>query len=152
MSEILTLSHIRWMIRRDYPEVLGIDRAGHPPAWSEENLACVLRERNCIGMVAERYAGVVGFMVYELRPTSLAILKLGVHPDYRLRGVGSQMIDQLVHKLTTHYRTHITVLVRETNLPAQLFFRDRGFLAMRVLRSHFKDSGEDAYLMKLEMS
>ncbi len=151
MSETLTLSHIRWMIRRDYPEVLGIDRAGHPPAWSEENLVCGLRERNCIGMVAERYAGVVGFMVYELRPTSLAILNLGVHPDYRLRGVGSQLVDQLVYQLTSHYRSYITVMVRETNLPAQLFFRDRGFLAVQVMHGFYAGSGGDAYRMKLEV-
>ncbi len=151
MPEILTLSHIRWMIRRDYPEVLGIDRAGHGGPWSEEHLACVLRERNCIGMVAERYAGVVGFMVYELRPTSLAILNLGVHPDYRLRGVGSQMVDQLASKLSSHSRTHITVLVRETNLPAQLFFRSRGFLAVQVLHDFYAGSGGDAYRMKLEV-
>ena len=37
--------------------------------------------------------------------------------------------------------------MRETNLPAQFFFRVVGFRAIEVLREHFQDSGEDAYGM-----
>jgi len=36
--------------------------------------------------------------------------------------------------------------VRERNLSAQLFFRAQGFRAVRVLRSYYEDSGEDAFL------
>jgi ribosomal-protein-alanine N-acetyltransferase len=37
--------------------------------------------------------------------------------------------------------------VRETNLPAQFFFRVLGFRAAEVVREHYQDSGEDAYCM-----
>jgi ribosomal protein S18 acetylase RimI-like enzyme len=37
--------------------------------------------------------------------------------------------------------------VRETNLPAPLFFRAQGFQAVRVLRAFYEASGEDAFLM-----
>ncbi len=33
------------------------------------------------------------------------------------------------------------------NLTAQLFYRIQGFRAMDVVREHFADTGEDAYLM-----
>ncbi|HEV3083032.1 MAG TPA: ribosomal-protein-alanine N-acetyltransferase RimI, partial [Gemmataceae bacterium] len=38
--------------------------------------------------------------------------------------------------------------VRESNLPAQLFFKSQGFKAVRVLRRYYEDSGEDAYLLQ----
>jgi ribosomal-protein-alanine N-acetyltransferase len=38
--------------------------------------------------------------------------------------------------------------VRETNLPAQLFFKKVGFRATTVLRSYYEDSPEDAYVMQ----
>jgi ribosomal-protein-alanine N-acetyltransferase len=38
--------------------------------------------------------------------------------------------------------------IRETNLPAQLFFRAAGFRAVSVLRSFYADTPEDAYLMQ----
>jgi ribosomal-protein-alanine N-acetyltransferase len=37
--------------------------------------------------------------------------------------------------------------VRETNLPAQVFFRSLGFLATSVLQDFYQDTTEDAYLM-----
>jgi [ribosomal protein S18]-alanine N-acetyltransferase len=38
--------------------------------------------------------------------------------------------------------------VRETNLAAQLFFRENDFRAVSVLRSFYADTPEDAYLMQ----
>ena len=55
-------------------------------------------------------------------------------------------------KLSSHRRTRITLEVRETNLPAQLFFRTQGFRAVRVLRSYYEDSGEDAFLMQYRLA
>ena len=42
----------------------------------------------------------------------------------------------------------ICVKLRESNLDGQLFCRNLGFLATRVLRDHFADTGEAAYLMQ----
>jgi ribosomal-protein-alanine N-acetyltransferase len=41
--------------------------------------------------------------------------------------------------------------VRETNLQAQLFFKAVKFTALRVLRDHFDDTGESAYLMRYRL-
>jgi len=45
--------HIRWMIRRDMPEVMRTERASFEYAWTEDDFLRCLRQRNCIGMVAE---------------------------------------------------------------------------------------------------
>src|SRR4051812_2604533 len=45
--------HIRWMIRRDMAEVLEIERSAFEFPWFEEEFIRCLRQRNCIGMVAE---------------------------------------------------------------------------------------------------
>ena len=59
---------------------------------------------------------------------------------------------KLSSKLFSHRRTRSTLEVRETNLPAQLFFRAQGFQAVRVLRDFYEDSGEDAFLMQYRLS
>jgi len=38
--------------------------------------------------------------------------------------------------------------VRETNLAAQLFFKNQGFRAVTVLRDYYDDTPEDAYIMQ----
>jgi ribosomal-protein-alanine N-acetyltransferase len=140
--------HIRWMIRRDMPEVLQAEHESFEFSWTEEDFLRCLRQRNCIGMVAEQGEKVVGFMIYELHKSKLNILNFAVSPAYRRAGIGAQMVAKLISKLSNHRRTRITLEVRETNLAAQLFFRSQGFRATRVLRAYYEDSGEDAFLMQ----
>src|SRR5437867_803179 len=140
--------HIRWMIRRDMPEVLQIEMESFEFAWTEEDFLRCLRQRNCIGMVAEHGEKVVGFMIYELHKAKLHIMNFAVHPQWRRACVGAQMVAKLISKLSSHRRTRISLEVRETNLAAQLFFRKQDFKAVRVLRAFYEDSGEDAFLME----
>jgi ribosomal-protein-alanine N-acetyltransferase len=136
------------MIRRDMPEVLDIENEGFEFPWLEEDFIRCLRQRNCIGMVAEHDDRVVGFMIYELHKTRLHVLNFAVSSACRRRGIGHQMIAKLVGKLSLERRTRIVLEVRETNLAAQLFFRSAGFRAVSVLRDYYDDTPEDAYLMQ----
>ncbi|MEQ1902642.1 MAG: ribosomal protein S18-alanine N-acetyltransferase [Pirellulaceae bacterium] len=140
-------SHIRWMIRRDMPEVLSIESSSFEFPWSEDDFIRCLRQRNCIGMVAEHEEQVVGFMIYELNRSDLHILNFAVRPDARRRGVGMQMLDKLVGKLSQQRRTRISLEVRETNLAAQLFFKNTGFVCVSLLKDFYDDTTEDAYVM-----
>jgi len=140
--------HIRWMIRRDMAEVLDIEQESFEFPWSEDDFVRCLRQRNCIGMVAEHDDRVAGFMIYELHKTRLHILNFAVASAYRRRGVGMQMSSKLIGKLSRERRTRIMLEVRETNLAAQLFFKETGFRAVSVLRDFYEDTTEDAYLMQ----
>lgn len=142
---------IRWMIRRDMPEVLEIERQSFEFAWTEEDFLCCLRQRNCIGMVAERQERIAGFMIYELLKSQLHVLNFAVSPWARRQRVGSQMIEKLVNKLSQQRRQEICLEVRETNLAAQLFFRRQGLQAHGVLRGHYEDTEEDAYVMRYQL-
>jgi ribosomal-protein-alanine N-acetyltransferase len=57
------------------------------------------------------------------------------------------MMEKLIGKLTPERRSRVVLEVRETNLPAQLFFRSLGFRAISVLKDFYQDTTEDAYLM-----
>jgi ribosomal-protein-alanine N-acetyltransferase len=144
--------HIRWMIRRDMPEVLAIEAGQESLPWMEDEFLKVLRQRNCIGMVAEADDQIVGFMIYELNKHRLQILNFAVHPKFRRRGVATQIASKLMGKLSSQRRTKISLHIRETNLPAQLFFRAIGFKALEIAREHFDDTGEDAYVMNYAYS
>jgi [ribosomal protein S18]-alanine N-acetyltransferase len=140
--------HVRWMIRRDMPEVLAAEADSFEFPWLEDDFIRCLRQRNCIGMVAEHEDRVVGFMIYELHKTRIHVLNFAVVKAYRHCGVGSQMIAKLIAKLSVQRRSRIVLEVRETNLDAQLFFRENGFRAVSVLRGYYADTPEDAYLMQ----
>lgn len=143
--------HIRWMIRRDMPDVLRAEQQSFEYAWTEDDFLRCLRQRNCIGMVAEYNDRIVGFMIYELHKNRLHVLNFAVAPAFRRAGIGGQMVGKLVGKLVSHRRAKITLAVRERNLDAQLFFRTQDFRATRVLRNYYEDSGEDAFQMEYRL-
>lgn len=143
--------YVRWMIRRDMPEVLAIEQNSFENPWYEEDFIRCLRQRNCIGMVAEHDERVVGFMIYELHKSRLHIWNFGVMSEMRRCGVGTAMVQKLIHKLSIRRRTSVMLEIRERNLQAQQFFRSQGFRAISILRSFYEDTPEDAYLFKYEL-
>lgn len=144
--------HIRWMIRREMPDVLANEEAAFGvDAWGEDDFSRCLCQRNCIGMVAEHGDILVGHMVYELNLKHINLLNFAVHPAYQRRGVGMCMLAKLVGKLAPQRRTAITVLVSETNMPALKFFKAMQFRATGIVWDAFPDCGEDGYAMELRV-
>lgn len=143
--------HIRWMIRRDMPEVLDIENLSFQYPWPEDDFIRLLRQRNCLGMVADVKDTVAGFMVYELPQTRLFVHNFAVAPAFCGKGIGRAMLDKLVRKLSTERRSRILANVRESNVDAQLFFRACGFRAVATLRDHFEETTEDAYVFEYRL-
>ena len=142
---------IRWLIRRDMDEVLEIERRSFSIPWTEEEFLVCLR-RNCIGTVYESSQGYIhGFMIYELHKSTLRLLNLAVAPEVRQTGVGRSMVQRLIDKLSQQKRRFVEAEVRETNLKAQLFFSGAGFRAVQVLRRHYDETNEDAYLFRYSL-
>lgn len=138
------VTHIRWMIRRDMPEVLTTELASFEYSWTEEDFLRCLRQRNCIGMVAETDDRVIGFTIYELHKTRLHVLNFAVHPSARRAGIGAMLVEKLKRKQRTHRRREITLVVREENTQAQVFFRGHGFAAVEFLAGFYEDAGAAA--------
>ncbi len=141
--------HIRWIIRRDMPEILGIEAANFEFPWTEKDFHRVLCNRNCVGRVVEHKERIVGFVIYELHKNRLHISSIAVHAAMQRKGVATALIREMHGKLAPHRRKQITLEVRETNLDAQLFFRAMGFKAATLLKD-FEENGEDAYLFILK--
>ncbi len=139
---------VSWMLQRDMPEVLAIERQNFEFPWSEDDFIRTLRWRNCLGLTAEHEDKIAGFTIYELCKDRIHILNIAVRPSYQRQGVGSQIISKLISKLSAQRRPLIVSEVRETNLAAQLFFRKCGFRAISVLRGCYQDTQEDAYVME----
>lgn len=151
--------NLRWMLSRDLPEVLAIEQASFEFPWTRDDFVRDLRQRDCIGHVAElevrglatshQFGPIVGFMVYKLHRNRIQILNFAVHPGHRRCGIGTALVRRLAGKLHPERRRRIELEVRERNLPAQQFFRQMGFKALSVLKDFYRDTDEDAYLFRL---
>lgn len=140
--------HIRWMIRSDMVRVLNIEAEGFGEPWSEEDFIRCLRQRNCIGMVAEHDDRVIGFMIYELHKSRLQILNFAVANDVRLRTVGTQMMQKLSGKLSPDRRQRIVLEIWQANYGGQMFLASLGFKCIESIEGFYED-GQDAYRFEL---
>ena len=142
---------IRWMLNKDMSQVVSIEADSFEFPWMEEEFIRCLRQRNCIGLVAECEGWVAGYMIYQLDRTRIRLLNIAVAEEYHRRGIGSQMVANLIGNLSPKRRTKIILKVTETNLGAQLFFRKLGFRAARILHDQYDDTPEDVYGMRYRL-
>jgi len=138
--------HIRWMIRRDLPEVLESEGG---KGWTEQNFLDALRQRNCIGMVAERREIVVAHMIYELHKDHILLTNICTHPNWRRKGIGRELVEKLKSKLSSHRRSTLLVPIPEWNLDAQLFFKALGFATSYIDREYYEDC--EAYMLEYSL-
>lgn len=144
--------YIRWMIWRDVPAVLEIEQASFEFPWHEDELVRCLMHFNVIGMVAEVDGQIGGYVIYALLSDRIDVLNVAVHPAHRRQRLGTLMMRKLINKLSLYKRTRLELVVRETNLPAQLFFRSCGLRAIDILRGYYEEINEDAYLMQFSVN
>ncbi len=137
--------HIRWMIRRDMPDVLAIEQAGFAMPWGEDDFIRCLRQRNCIGMVAERDERIVGYMLYLLHKNRLELINLAVHPDHRRTGVGRAMLEKLFGKMDRQRRPRLVTRVADWNLRAHVFFRALGLRCESIERGQWGEQPDDPF-------
>lgn len=89
-----------------------------------------------------------GYLCFKFKKDHVFIESILVDHDIQKQGYGKYLIQSLLEGLKTKPLL-VRLAVRETNLDAQLFFKSQGFRAIKVVRDHFEDCSEDAYLMEL---
>lgn len=140
---------IRSMLKQDLPQILAIEKQLSVYSWNEQDFLTALRQRNCFGSVAESGDKILGNLIFVTHPTEYELVKLTIHPSHYRRQVASQFIDKLKGRLGNLNRNKITGVVEESNLTAQLFFKNQGFQAVEVFRHYFEGGAtrqpEDGY-------
>ena len=131
------------------PEVLRTERASFEYAWTEDDFLRCLRQRNCIGMVAEH--GRPRRRVHDLRAAQDA----AAHPELRRppgapadrdrRADGRQADRQAVQPPAAE--DHAGGARAEPARPS-CSSAAHDFRATQVLRNYYEDSGEDAFQME----
>ena len=143
--------NVRWLVRRDFEQVLAIEETCFEFPWTDEEFRQCLQDRNCLGMVAEHEGRVVGFLVYETPKNRFLVTNIAVDPEFQRRGFARQMIQKLVSKMIHQRRNKVAITIRETNLPALLCFRALGFKAVTTLKNFYDEQDEDTYVLQYRL-
>lgn len=140
---------VRWLKGRDLRHVAAIEQDSLAGARTEEGLLEYLGDKNRKAMVAEDGERVVGYLIFECRRDvgEMEVLSMAVAERARRRRVATELLHSLQEVAGPGFR-QIKVLVRESNVAAQLLLRAHRFRATAILRQAYAEPDEDGYVME----
>lgn len=136
------------MRRRHVLGVLRVDRLSHPRPWTVGlYLGELSRSDTRAYTVARAGAGVVGFAGVMVIGDEGHITTVGVDPDWRRRGIASNLMAVTTRRAIALGAEHLTLEVRVSNTAAQEMYRRFGYAPAGVRPGYYAENNEDALIM-----
>lgn len=147
MKEIL----IRRMNEEDVPSVVAIEKTSFSLPWSETSFLNEIRKQHAISRVAVLNDTVVGYICAESVMDEGHILNLGIHPQYRKKGIATALVENILEDLKVRACRFLYLEVRASNFAAKKLYRSFGFALVGTRKNYYVAPIEDAVIMMLEI-
>jgi ribosomal-protein-alanine N-acetyltransferase len=141
----------------DLAQVLAIERESFQGPWSKASFEVELG-KSYGGLRVARIKGgdhigpVLGYICFWLVADELQITNLAVHPEYRRRSIGWQLL-LYAFQLGRAAGARLAVLeVGRFNRAARALYEKLGFVAVHNRPCYYPESGEDALVMELNLT
>lgn len=140
----------RKMELKDVEDVWEIEKLSFRSPWSKESFIQEMqvndKARYVVAELGDTLVGYGGmwFIVDEAHITNIA-----VHPDYRGRKIGEQLVMAMIETAAKENIQRLTLEVRVNNTPAINLYKKLGFQEAGIRKGYYTDTGEDALIMWL---
>ncbi|GAB4242172.1 MAG: ribosomal protein S18-alanine N-acetyltransferase [Thermoleophilia bacterium] len=136
------------MTQDDLPRIVELENRIYPSPWTYRMFLGEVR--NPVGwtrvLVADETGAVVAYLVSRFYGDFWHLMNLAVSPEYRGRGLGGFLLDELV-LLAADSGADLTLEVRVSNQSAIRLYRRRGFRSVGRRPGYYRDANEDAMIM-----
>ena len=122
----------------------------HDP-WSENSIASELGNRLSVWLVALDEEKVVGYVGSQTVIDETDMMNIAVHPDYRNRGVATELIMELTQQLKKRGSRGLMLEVRESNSAAISLYEKHGFVQVGCRRNYYRNPRENALILRKEL-
>jgi ribosomal-protein-alanine N-acetyltransferase len=119
---------------------------GLPWSWNEIRVARCIAYRECAVLVARDRRRTAGFAIMEFHDEDAHLSLLAVHPGYRRRGIGVQLIEWLESSARTAGIFLVRLELRAGNDAARKFYSKLGYREIGRRRGYYSGR-EDAICM-----
>ena len=99
--------------------------------WTKENFEMGLPWKWSLSFQALQAGRVIGFCIASKKRDATHIHRFMVHRDYRCKGVGAAMMQEIIRKAKIFGSKRITLKVQKTNLEAIKFYHKMGFINIK---------------------
>jgi ribosomal-protein-alanine N-acetyltransferase len=139
------------MEEEDVPAVAAIERNSFSLPWSDTSFLNEIRKEHGISRVAVVGDTVVGYVSAESVLDEGHILNLGVHPEYKKRGIATALVENILEELKLRACRFLYLEVRASNFVAKKLYQGFGFSVVGRRKNYYVAPNEDAVIMMLEI-
>ena len=125
-------------------DVAQIEKACFSKPWDEISIAAELKNEFSEFYIAVENGTAVGFVGLYALTGEADIVRVGVLPQYRNRGIARAVLTKSLENVDGD----VFLDVRESNVPAISLYRSLGFYDTGVRKDYYYDPEENAVLMK----
>lgn len=138
----------------DIAEVMDMERQCFKYHWTEEQFRLGLEKGafHILGIGRTEHGHLVGYLAFSTVLDEMEILNLAVLPEYRKRGHGAKLLQTLLSYCRNNGIVKGFLDVKASNAPAIDLYLKFGFKKIGVRKKYYPDTGEDAILLKRELS
>ena len=128
--------------------IAALEAAIFPDAWSRDAIASHLNSPSGIAYLAtDEDNNPIGYLLGLLLGEEAELLRVGVLPEHRRRGVGLWLVDVFLFYLKVEDVTACFLEVREGNSAALTLYEECQFVVTGRRKNYYKNPTEDALLM-----
>ena len=135
---------IKQLSEKYIKDVAAIEKAGFSKPWNEISIAAGLKNEFSRFYVAVESGKAVGFVGLYALTGEADIVRVGVLPQYRNRGIARAVLQKSLEDV----QGDVFLDVRESNAAAIALYRSLGFYDTGVRKNYYSDPEENAVLMK----
>jgi len=136
------------MRKDDVPVVIDIESVSFRTSWPANAFVNEISENKLAHYFVGRIDGkIVAYGGIWVILEDSHITTIAVHPEYRRRGLGEQMLIHLIDEAMARGASWITLEVRESDDVPQRLYRKYGFTNVSVRRAYYSDNNENAIVM-----
>jgi len=141
------------MTQADLKEVLLLEESIFRAPWSmglfQAELASPLSACRVARMIGQDGEMIVGYLISKTIRDETHLESIAVREDFRNRGIGSLLLDDMLAVAVRNRVEKIHLEVRRSNLAALELYKKAGFVQCGIRWNYYPETGEDALLMTL---
>lgn len=138
---------VRYMVPKDLEQAARIEAACFHASWSRALLEESLKSPWNLLLAAEEGGRLIGYGAACVIGGEGEILRLAILKDYRQKGKGRELLDDLVEAAKEKGARAMTLEVRESNLAARRLYLSAGFREEARRKDYYRAPREDAIIM-----
>lgn len=133
--------------------ILKIEQASFLSPWSAN--AFLQEARNPVSNLwaaAGEDGGLEGYICFWLFDREIQLMNIAVDPEKRGRGIGERLLREMIRAGVLKGMAQAWLEVRTSNVAARRLYEKLGFAAVGRRPHYYRDTGEDAIVMSLDLS